>query len=211
MGRPKNSIKRPLKTNVLVCCEGKTEENYMNFVAQKHLFTANKKIKLYVKKFKSVAEAKRFQARAPEAYDYTFFLFDLDECTNDSKKIPGFTKREQNCKQAGGNWKCFYTYPCIELWYLLHFQSHTAPLGACAEVKNKLNRVANWPDYKKPMPTTAGEATILLSRIEVAIRNEKLIPATTLLPFSRAITSGMDTLTNPMSSVGKMLDELLAI
>lgn len=211
MGRPKNNQKRQLKINILVCCEGKTEENYMNFVVKKHLSNTNKKIKLNIKKFKSVDEAKRFRIRASEIYDWVFFLFDLDECSNDQNKIVGFTKREQDCKREGTNWKCFYTYPCMELWYLLHFKSHTAPLGSSTEVISKLRGVGIWPSYEKPMPTTPAEASDLLGKITTAIQHEKLIPTTTPLSFSGAITSGRNILTNPMSSIGKMIEALLVI
>ena len=209
MARPTVKNKRKIKTNVLICCEGETEENYLHFVAKKYLSATSSKAKLTIKKYTNVRAAKAFQTRARETYDRTFFIFDLDECSNDCNKIPNFTKREQDCKAAGTNWKCFYTYPCIELWFLLHFQSHTAPFTNSGQALAALK--VQWNSYIKPMPTNNQEASILLSNVTTAIQNEKTLPSTTILPFSSEITLGQIELTNPMSNIGEMLNELQSL
>lgn len=120
-----------------IFCEGETEEVYCDFLRRQFQIPVQVRAKiaglsiseLYIRNF--LADAKKyFYSKS----DRIFLMFDAD--------IPEMLKRLQRIKDA----LLLISDPCVELWFLLHYQNQNAWITS-AECLQKLK--ANIPAYKK--------------------------------------------------------------
>lgn len=105
----RNSRGKTMKPNFFVFCEGKTEINYVKFL--RSVFRVP--IQVIAKKSDSnisVDFIERSKDYVLTQNDQTFLMFDLD--------VEGMLEHLQKIPQV----TLLVSNPCVELWFLLHFQ-----------------------------------------------------------------------------------------
>ena len=158
MGRTvRNSRGKTMKPNFFVFCEGKTEINYVKFL--RSVFRVP--IQVIAKKSDSNISVD-FIERSKRDYvltqnDQTFLMFDLD--------VEGMLEHLQKIPQA----TLLVSNPCVELWFLLHFQDIDKEItsdGCLRMLKT------HSPQYEKGA-LTESEKRILVENMERAIERAK--------------------------------------
>ena len=195
----RRGAKREPYDRVLIVCEGeRTEPLYFRELADHYrLATANIEVvgsgsdpHTVVRKAKELQKRERRQG---EQYDEVYCVFDRDE-------HPAFDNASKDATDSG--LKLARSWPCFELWLLLHFvysrgpytnEGGRSPCGNCIrDLRTHL------PGYEKATP---GLFRILEDRLEGAKRNAK-----------RAITDAERTgAPNPSTEVHELVDYLQSI
>lgn len=132
--RRKPSQRRKIKPTYFVFCEGKTEEEYIKFLRKKYRVpilidphvAKNRISDRYIKSYK--------KDKSSHEKDKTFLLYD-----NDAPKM-------LEKLRAIPDVELLISTPCIELWFLLHYQEQNAEISTneCGKELLKHNS-----DYKK--------------------------------------------------------------
>lgn len=165
-----------------VFCEGETEEEYCKLLRRYFRMAVQIKTKIsglkisepYIQNY--LAETRKY---IHTATDKIFLLFDAD--------VSEIMKRLLQIKDAS----LLITNPCIELWFLLHYQNQTAFISPSDCLRNFSGRV---PDYKKGTITLA-----LASKLE-----EKMPEA-----MNRA--KKLKHFENPSSTIYFLIEEIQAL
>ena len=192
---------------VLIVCEGtKTEPKY--FEALKFFYRlSSANIKIVPSTTTDPLRSVLFAEKQLEAgdYDCVFCVFDRDS----HGKFDVAVKRiEESDNGNAGKIRAIISWPCFELWLLLHFKFTTKPYNAAGS-KSSGDRVTqelkrHYPTYRKGMETVFADTQPLLS---TAIRNAKSLtkhnlvanspnPATKvhlLVEYLRDLKSGAQT------------------
>ncbi|OEU66025.1 MAG: hypothetical protein BA863_10905 [Desulfovibrio sp. S3730MH75] len=195
MARPKQTraSTRSKKANILLICDGQTEQNYAKYVLNKCLASPDKPIKIDAKIFNNIEKVHAYIKRDPKTFDAVIFLKDLENLTlsdteidniatlqNDIKELSAQKKRRASDSKT--EWAVFFNYPSIEYWYILHFAERGKAYLNATEVFKHLKTVH--PAYDKPMPTTKKEAEIFCANLETAIANANKLHIKTKLPYA---------------------------
>ena len=205
MPRKSNTIRKEVK-EVLFCCEGETEENYLRYVVQGYI--SRNDIKFIIRDYDTTDKLNGFFKHNKSHLNPTAVIrfCDLDRVSNDTTECRNLKEFEDYKNTKITQYKTVYTYPCLEFWYLLHFEfSASTGYIDCASVTTRLE--THIPNYKKPMPTNRGEAKAFLENIEHARENETQLENNTSdskLACASQVRTG-DSLRNPMSEVGKLI------
>ncbi|MFA7671630.1 MAG: RloB family protein, partial [Sphaerochaetaceae bacterium] len=138
-------VKRALKKAIAVIGEGYTERDYFNYIRVTRQFKFSFKPELckpsnYKEIFNKAKQLKQ------EDYDLIFCVLDIDTIIRENH-LADFAKR---CKQLGSkNIIPIASNPCIEFWFLLHFQKHTSFkfYEDCNQLMEQLQKYI--PNYNK--------------------------------------------------------------
>ena len=158
MGRTvRNSKGKTMRPNFFVFCEGKTEITYVKFL--RSVFRVP--IQVVTKKSDSNISID-FIERSKREYvltknDQTFLMFDLD--------VEGMLEHLQKIPQA----TLLVSNPCVELWFLLHYQNLDVETSS-EECLWKL--LTHAPQYEKGA-LTEREKQVLVENMETAIARAK--------------------------------------
>lgn len=160
MGRKTRvSKEKQMKPNFFVFCEGKTEIAYVKFL--RSLYRAP--IQVIPKKGKSniskddIENSKRDYVTTDQ--DKVFLMFDLD--------VPGILEHLQKISDA----ELLVSNPCIELWFLLHYQEQKTKLIS-KKCLQKLQSVSK--EYRKGT-LSDDEKKVLSVNKDVAIKRAKVL------------------------------------
>lgn len=170
MGRKiRLSKEKQMKPNFFVFCEGKTEMAYVKFLRSLYRVP----IQVIPKKGKSniskddIENSKRDYVTTNQ--DKVFLMFDLD--------VTGVLEHLQKIPDV----ELLVSNPCVELWFLLHYQEQKIKLTS----KKCLQKMqSNSKDYKKGV-LSEEEKNVLAANKDVAIKRAKLLekyanPSTTI-------------------------------
>ena len=170
MGRKiRLSKEKQMKPNFFVYCEGKTEIAYIKFLRSLYRVP----IQVIPKKGKSniskddIENSKRDYVTTNQ--DKTFLMFDLD--------VAGVLEHLQKIPDA----ELLVSNPCVELWFLLHYQEQKSKLTS----KKCIQKLQSFTkDYKKGV-LSEEEKNVLAANRDVAIKRAKLLeeydnPSTTI-------------------------------
>lgn len=170
MGRKiRLSKEKQMKPNFFVFCEGKTEMAYIKFLRSLYRVP----IQVIPKKGKSniskddIENSKRDYVTTNQ--DKTFLMFDLD--------VAGVLEHLQKIPDA----ELLVSNPCVELWFLLHYQEQKSKLTS----KKCIQKLQSFTkDYKKGV-LSEEEKNVLAANRDVAIKRAKLLeeydnPSTTI-------------------------------
>ena len=165
-----------MKPNFFVFCEGETEIAYVKFL--RSLYRAP--IQVIPKKGKSNI-SEDFIIKSKNEYvqteqDKVFLMYDLD--------IDGMLEKLQKIPNA----ELLVSNPCVELWFLLHYQEQKTEISSDKCIK-KLQKVSK--EYKK--------GTLSEEDKEVFAKNKKLA-------VERA--KALDVFSNPSTTIYRLLDLL---
>lgn len=170
MGRKiRLSKEKQMKPNFFVFCEGKTEIAYIKFLRSLYRVP----IQVIPKKGRSniskddIENSKRDYVTTNQ--DKTFLMFDLD--------VAGVLEHLQKIPDA----ELLVSNPCVELWFLLHYQEQKSKLTS----KKCIQKLQSFTkDYKKGV-LSEEEKNVLAANRDVAIKRAKLLeeydnPSTTI-------------------------------
>ena len=177
MGRKvRRSKGKQMKPNFFVFCEGETEMAYVKFL--RSLYRAP--IQVIPKKGKSNI-SEDFIVKSKNEYvqtdqDKVFLMYDLD--------VDGMLEQLQKIPNA----ELLVSNPCVELWFLLHYQEQKTEISSDKCIK-KLQKFSN--EYKKGT-LSEEEKTFLAEKKDLAIERAK----------------NMIGYQNPSSTIYKLLEKL---
>ena len=165
-----------MKPNFFVFCEGETEIAYVKFL--RSLYRAP--IQVIPKKGKSNI-SEDFIVKSKNEYvqtdqDKVFLMYDLD--------VDGMLEQLQKISNA----ELLVSNPCVELWFLLHYQEQKSEISSDKCIK-KLQKFSK--EYKK--------GTLSEEEKEVFAKNKKLA-------VERA--KALDVFSNPSTTIYRLLDLL---
>jgi hypothetical protein len=177
MGRKTRVSKgKQMKPNFFVFCEGETEIAYVKFL--RSLYRAP--IQVIPKKGKSNI-SEEFIERSQNEYvrtgqDKVFLMYDLD--------VDGILEHLQKIPNA----ELLVSNPCIELWFLLHYQEQKLEISSdkCVQKYQKVSK-----GYKKGV-LSEEEKKVLAENSELAVERAKKLA----------------DYQNPSTMVYKLLEEL---
>ena len=177
MGRRTRISKgKQMKPNFFVFCEGETEIAYVKFL--RSLYRAP--IQVIPKKGKSNI-SEDFIVKSKNEYvqtdqDKVFLMYDLD--------VDGMLEQLQMIPNA----ELLVSNPCVELWFLLHYQEQKTEIssGKCIQKLQKFSK-----EYKKGT-LSEEEKDVLAKNKEVAVERAKKLMEDQ----------------NPSSTVYKLLEKL---
>ena len=177
MGRKTRVSKgKQMKPNFFVFCEGETEIAYVKFL--RSLYRAP--IQVIPKKGKSNI-SEEFIERSKNEYvrtgqDKVFLMYDLD--------VDGILEHLQKIPNA----ELLVSNPCIELWFLLHYQEQKLEISSdkCVQKYQKVSK-----GYKKGV-LSEEEKKVLAENSELAVERAKKLA----------------DYQNPSTMVYKLLEEL---
>jgi hypothetical protein len=158
MGRKTRVSKgKQMKPNFFVFCEGETEIAYVKFL--RSLYRAP--IQVIPKKGKSNI-SEEFIERSKNEYvrtgqDKVFLMYDLD--------VDGILEHLQKIPNA----ELLVSNPCIELWFLLHYQEQKLEISSdkCVQKYQKVSK-----GYKKGV-LSEEEKKVLAENRELAVERAK--------------------------------------
>jgi len=177
MGRKVRISKgKQMKPNFFVFCEGETEITYVKFL--RSLYRAA--IQVIPKKGKSNI-SEDFIVKSKNEYvqtdqDKVFLMYDLD--------VDGMLEQLQKIPNA----ELLVSNPCVELWFLLHYQDQKSEISSDKCIK-KLQKLSK--EYKKGT-LSEEEKDVLAKNKELAIERAK----------------ALDVLNNPSTTIYRLLDLL---
>ena len=175
----RQSPKRKIHPVYYVFCEGKTEEAYSTFLRQKYRFPIQIKTKVAGQNISDrfiISYFKKSRNGNCSDLDKIFLMYDAE--TNE------MIDRLRSINKGIILPSC----PCIELWFLLHFQDQNANIS-CDKCRHTLKK--HDPNYEK------GKLNLHLVRV---LWNRKAAA----IKRSRRLAE----FENPSSSVYKLLEEL---
>lgn len=177
MGRKVRISKgKQMKPNFFVFCEGETEIAYVKFLRSLYRVP----IQVIPKKGKSNI-SEDFIVKSKNEYvqtdqDKVFLMYDLD--------VDGMLVQLQKIPNA----ELLVSNPCVELWFLLHYQDQKSEISSDKCIK-KLQKVSK--EYKKGT-LSEEEKDVLAKNKELAIERAK----------------ALDVLNNPSTTIYRLLDLL---
>lgn len=173
---------KQMKPNFFVFCEGKTEMAYVKFLRSLYRVP----IQVIPKKGKSNISAEDIERSTRDyvetEHDKVFLMFDLD--------IDGILEHLQKIPDA----ELLVSNPCIELWFLLHYQEQKSKISSDKCIK-KLQKATK--AYKKGFLSEI-EKKVFAENKNLAVERAKKLaeyqnPSTTiyrLLDFLKLIELG---------------------
>lgn len=177
MGRKVRISKgKRMKPNFFVFCEGETEIAYVKFLRSLYRVP----IQVIPKKGKSnisedyIERSKNEYVRTGQ--DKVFLMYDLD--------VEGMLEHLQKIPNA----ELLVSNPCVELWFLLHYQDQKSEISSDKCIK-KLQKVSK--EYKKGT-LSEEEKDVLAKNKELAIERAK----------------ALEVLNNPSTTIYRLLDLL---
>ena len=175
----RNSKGKTMSPNFFVFCEGKTEITYVKFL--RSVFRVP--VQVVAKKSDSNISLE-FIERSKREYvqtknDQTFLMFDLD--------VEGMLEHLQKIPQA----TMLVSNPCVELWFLLHYQNIENEISS-EECLRKLLTLS--PQYEKGALTEDEKQTLVKNMHEAIERAKRLEeyknPSTTVYRLIEAMEKG---------------------
>ena len=151
---------RKMKPVILVLCEGKTEECYVDCLKQKYRLPIRVVSKVVGQKI-SPALINRYKDEMrlckSEQID-CFLLYDAD--------VPEIAERIAACTGT----TAILSRPCLEVWFLAHTEKVPAADLSASECLRQLTRTEEWKGYRKGFLSESEKKLLWDKRLE-AMRN----------------------------------------
>lgn len=188
---------------MLIVCEGEqTENHYFRSFKSKRLHVD---VRPYVGQPRQIAlQAKTLRFR--NAYDEVWVVFDLDyDASQGREQFQAFEKAVKMAKKEGC--EVAYSIDAFELWFRLHYEQVSGPIGRKALYKDlskrwEVNYAKNGKraDFAKSIPEklAADEAADVMKAIE---RAKALFAERSQLPYAEQ---------NPITTVHLLVERLLS-
>ena len=184
------------RKNILIFVEGDTEEQYLNHYGRIYrssvLINIDRRRGSPMTLVRYAAAERRIQQRDERrvrgrSHDEIWCVFDRDEHPYITTAI--VMARDNGIAVAFSN-------PCLELWFLLHFESQTSELDRHQAQSQAYRHLQCEP--KKLSPKSLG---LLVDKLAVAKEHAELLTA-------RHMDNRSDEFSNPSSTVNRLLDSI---
>ena len=154
---------------ILIVCEGETEEAYFRNV-KAHIRNPNTpNLKIVRDRSDPVRAVERgIRENKDGDFDHVFCVVDNDR--------PDRTMQARKRIGRRDNFDLILSFPCFEIWLLLHFEQSDAPFAECAAACVRLQD--HLPDYVKGLHF---DFTVLTPRIDEAIENARWLAGLNLV------------------------------
>ncbi|MBC9130473.1 RloB domain-containing protein [Frischella sp. Ac13] len=127
----RNNNYRPIIPKILILTEGVSEKIYFEGLKNKFSLSTLSVMKSEytdsVGLIKNAIKIAEESIQKHEPYDYIFCVFDLDTVNNKNFINKIIIYENQNPEQPKVKIFPIYTYPCFEIWFILHFDLCTKP------------------------------------------------------------------------------------
>ena len=151
--RNKRKIPRRGKSKIAVVVDGKTEAWYFNMLNRNET-EAKFQIKPEIPQRKSLEEQFEKVLDLSDNYDQVIWVVDLDVILKEKREVKkgdksSFDKFLEYSRKLTDlpNVKIIINQPCLEYWFLLHFEFTQAPFNDCLDAEQKLKKYLK--DYSK--------------------------------------------------------------
>lgn len=154
----KKSLRKRMNPTYFVFCEGETERAYINLLRSHYRIPIEIKSKISGNRIsqKQIDDFLRDKPRSLR--DKVFLIYDLDvKVVN--KKLEAI----KNATLLGSN-------PCLELWFVLHFQNQSA---YCSSKNSLIFLTTYWKNYKKGKLLLSHQQDLLLKQKAAVERAKK--------------------------------------
>lgn len=150
---------RSLKKSIYLLVDGESEQAYLQGYNQEYLRRKNPQVNLSIqpKFFNNNLNGKAAELKKAinAGYDYVFWLVDYDvilkeerEGAKTKEKLQDINQKlQEQARKKDCQYEMLYMIPCLEFWFLLHFEDTTKYFSSCSEVEKALKR--HLPDYSK--------------------------------------------------------------
>lgn len=154
MARKVRNIKKSVKKVFSIIVDGETEKWYFDLMKKHEKLRISVKPELpKKKKLKDLFETVKEQAKD---YHHVIWILDFDTLIKESReaakgKQTKIQELEKYKKQLSkySNVSVLVNTPCLEIWYLLHFENTKAYYSTYEAVKSQLKKHSILNDYKK--------------------------------------------------------------
>ena len=165
MGKKENG-NREVKKNILIICEGESEQAYFKDLKNRKDLKFSLKPELADKSsYKEIFE-KAKRNNDPEIYEHIYCLVDLDHIIN-HKSYLKYEKAKRNLLKDCKIVSIIESCPCFELWICLHFEKTQSSETMCETfIHNKLKK--HIPNYEKNMENLY---TLTEDKMSTALKN----------------------------------------
>ena len=146
---------RKLNNTIAVIADGKTEKWYLDSVKAHYSCEAlkNTRIEPQLPQKKQINELVDIaKSKVQEGYPKVILLVDFDEILANADEFEAFKRFHENyCREDHKTWMdsviLIVNNPCLEYWYLLHFNRTSKFYNCCSEIEIDLHK--KLPDYNK--------------------------------------------------------------
>jgi len=186
----KNRPKRKARLSFAIVVEGKTEFWYFNMM-KRNEEDLLKHIKLEPKTPPSGGLLKHFQKvkKLAKNNDKVFWIIDLDKVIQDGKEETLKTYLAELRREDFEKVITIFNNPCLEFWFLLHYEHTTRFYRNCDSVRRRLKKFMQ--DYKKTKDFFVNQNEDIYSRLKphlnYALENTRHTQRTNLNDLQRAI------------------------
>ncbi len=171
--------KKQFKKSIIIYCPGTTERDYLE-----HLHI-DRYPKMSIDIFPKMGKADQFEKvikQIEKEFDFKginglqiFYVNDMDAIVRQHKENTYETRKNRLLTKAGESVFFIESMPSIEFWFLVHFESRDKLYLTCDEVIHQLKHGGYLSDYDKKQDYTEKVYEKLRTRIDVALKNSKLI------------------------------------
>ena len=155
MARRKNKISKPKKNTFAIIVDGKTEVWYFQMLKRNepHLQV---NIDPQIPQKKELSGQYKKVLEFAQDYINVFWIIDLDKIIKESREAkPGNKTKIQELKvylqeldkKGYNNVVTIFNNPCLEYWFLLHYEQTTRYFHKCSSAEKQLKK--HLPDYEK--------------------------------------------------------------
>ncbi|OYQ81609.1 hypothetical protein B9T19_02780 [Ignatzschineria sp. F8392] len=150
---------RTLRKSIYLLVDGESEQAYLQGYNQEYLRRKNPQVNLSIqpKFFNNNLNGKEAELKKAmdDGHDYVFWLVDYDvilkeerEGANTKEKLQAINRKlQEQARKKGCQYEMLYMVPCLEFWFLLHFENTTKHFSNCSEVEKALK--CHLPEYSK--------------------------------------------------------------
>ncbi len=148
MARRDKSLRRIPQKGYLIIGDGETESWYFSKLKEHEKLTVRLTLSPPLPIKRSLSDISTEISEQLKHYDKVFWIVDLDVIIAD-QQIDRFIQVYNNLRQSSDQLYIYINNPCLEFWFLLHFEQTSRPFNRCDEVQRSLKKFPEIADYEK--------------------------------------------------------------
>jgi len=145
MGRRKRKISKPINNTYAIVVDGKTEVWYFQMMKRNET-NLQVKIEPKIPQKKKLSEQYKKVLELAEVYTKVFWVIDLDDVISESNFLE-LKEYRKILETKNNNIITIFNNPCLEFWFLLHFEQTTKYFPRCSKAEKQLKK--HIPTYEK--------------------------------------------------------------
>jgi hypothetical protein len=175
-----------VKPKFAIVIDGETEFWYLQMLKRNEKLVSVD-IKPEIPQKKKLSDQYLKVIELSNSYDKVYWIVDLDVILSESllvkkghkKAIDLFLEYKRNIESSQSNIILIINQPCLEFWFLIHFEVNAQQFSHCEEARKKLKK--HLPDYEKNGKYFTRQGSDIYLRLkpnlETAVKNSKKLPS----------------------------------